>query len=40
MAPGYLWVDDVRVEKVGLEVPLTPRAILGQEEKPIEPPGD
>jgi len=39
MAPGYLWVDDVRVEKVGLEVPLTPRPILGEEEKPIEPPG-
>lgn len=39
MAPGYLWVDDVSVEKVGEDVPLTPRPLLGEEEKPIEPPG-
>ena len=24
MAPGYLWVDDGRVEKVGDDVALTP----------------
>lgn len=40
MAPGYLWVDDVRVEKVGGDVPLTPRPVFGKEEKPIEPPAD
>ncbi len=39
MAPGYLWVDDVSVEKVGRDVPLTPAPAIGQEEKPIEPPG-
>ena len=40
MAPGYLWVDDVAVERVGENVPLTPRPVLGREEKPIAPPGD
>ena len=40
MAPGYLWVDDVSVEKVGNNVPLTPEPVLGQEEKPIAPPGE
>jgi len=39
MAPGYLWVDDVAVERVGRDVPLTPEPVLGQEEKPIAPPG-
>ena len=39
MAPGYFWVDDVSVEKVGAEVPLTPEPVLGPEEKPITPPG-
>jgi len=39
MAPGYLWVDDVAVEKVGDDVPLTPEPILGAEEAPIAPPG-
>jgi hypothetical protein len=39
-APGYLWVDDVCVEKVGDDVPLTPEPVLGQEEKPIAPPGE
>jgi hypothetical protein len=38
MAPGYLWVDDVSVEKVGPDVPLTPEPAVGPEEKPIEPP--
>jgi hypothetical protein len=40
MAPGYLWVDDVCVEKVGADVPLTPQPRIGAEEKPIEPPGE
>jgi len=40
MAPGCLWVDDVRVEKVGADVPLTPQPVFGDEEKAIEPPGE
>ncbi len=40
MAPGYLWVDDVAVERVGQDVPLTAEPVLGQEEKPIAPPGE
>jgi hypothetical protein len=40
LAPGYLWVDDVRVEKVDDDLPLTPRPILDEEEKPIEPPDE
>lgn len=39
MAPGYLWVDDVAVERVGDDVPLTPQAVFGAEEQPIAPPG-
>jgi hypothetical protein len=39
MAPGYLWVDDVRVEKVNADVPLTPQPVFGTEEKAIAPPG-
>ena len=38
-APGYLWVDDVAVEKVGADVALTPTPVLGKEEAPITPPG-
>jgi len=40
MAPGYLWVDDVSVERVGGDVALTPTPVLGQEEKPIAPAGE
>jgi hypothetical protein len=40
MAPGYLWVDDVSVEKVGADVALTPQPQFGPEEKAIEPPGE
>jgi hypothetical protein len=40
MAPGYLWVDDVTVERVGQDVPLTAQPLLGKEEKPIEMPGE
>jgi hypothetical protein len=39
MMPGYLWVDDVKVEKVGLDVPLTPKPVIDAEEQAIEPPG-
>jgi hypothetical protein len=38
-APGYLWVDDVTMEKVGDDVALTPKPVLGAEEAPIAPPG-
>ncbi|HWG43048.1 MAG TPA: glycoside hydrolase domain-containing protein [Gemmataceae bacterium] len=40
LAPGYLWVDDVAVEKVDNEVALTPQPVFGTEEKAIEPPGE
>jgi len=40
MAPGYLWIDDVSLEKVGEDVALTEKPVLGKEESPIEPPGD
>jgi hypothetical protein len=39
LAPGYLWVDDVSVELVGKDVPLTPEPVLGPEEAKIETPG-
>jgi hypothetical protein len=38
-APGYLWVDDVSMEKVGDDVALTPKPVLEKEESPITPPG-
>jgi hypothetical protein len=37
--PGYLWIDDVSVTKVTDDVPLTPEPVLGNEERPIQPPG-
>ena len=40
MAPGYLWVDDVSVEKVGDDAALTPEPTIGDEEKPMAPPAD
>ncbi len=40
MAPGYFWIDDVSMELVGEDVPLTPQPVLGAEEAPIEPPGE
>ncbi len=40
MAPGRLWVDDVSVEKVGNDVPLTPDPVWGKEEAPITPPAE
>jgi hypothetical protein len=38
-APGYLWIDDVSMERVGREVKLTGVPVLGREEAPIAPPG-
>jgi hypothetical protein len=38
MAPGYFWIDDVAVEKVADDVPLTPKPVLGSEEAPIASP--
>ncbi len=40
MAPGYFWIDDVSLVKVGENVPLTEKPVLGEEEKPIAPPGE
>ena len=36
-APGYLWIDDVRLERVGNDIALTPEPMIGKEEKPIKP---
>lgn len=40
MAPGWFWIDDVSLEAVPAETPLTDKPELGAEEQPIEPPGD
>ena len=40
LARGYLWVDDVRMEKVGNDVPLTSEPTVGPEEKAVAAPGD
>src|SRR5208282_1255849 len=40
MAPGYLWIDDVTLEKVGSNVPLTEKPALGVEEAAIAPPSE
>jgi hypothetical protein len=40
MAPGYFWIDDVSLEKVGRDVPLTEKPVLGTEEASIAPPGE
>ncbi len=39
-APGYFWIDDVSLVKVGNDVPLTAAPVLGKEEAAIAPPGD
>lgn len=39
-APGYFWIDDVAMVRVPADVPLTPQPVLGEEEKPIQPPGE
>ena len=33
MAPGYFWIDDVSLEKVGNDVALTEKPVLGAEER-------
>ena len=38
-ATGYLWIDDVTLERVGPEVALTAAPELAGEESPIAPPG-
>ena len=38
-APGLLWIDDVSIERVGDEVPLSAAAEWGNQESPIAPPG-
>lgn len=38
-APGRLWVDDAEIVKVPDNTPITDTPVVGQEEKPIEPPG-
>ena len=40
MAPGYFWIDDVVLERVGDDVALTEAPVLGPEEAPITPPGE
>ncbi|MCY3019091.1 MAG: DUF6067 family protein [Planctomycetota bacterium] len=40
MAPGYFWIDDVSMVKVGDDVPLTEKPVLDKEETPIQPPGE
>ena len=39
-APGFFWIDDVTMEKVADDTPLTPEPVLGKEESPITPPGE
>lgn len=38
-APGYFWIDDVSMERVGDDVKLTAEPQLDHEESPIAPPG-
>ena len=38
-APGYLWIDDVTLEKVDNDVALTPKPVFEKEEAPLAPPG-
>jgi len=40
MAPGRLWIDDVSLEKVADDTPLTPKPVFGAEEAPIAPSGE
>ena len=37
-APGYFWINDVSLAKVGSDEPLTAEPVLGKEESPIAPP--
>jgi hypothetical protein len=38
-APGYFWIDDVSMERVGGEAGLTATPMLDREEAPLAPPG-
>ncbi len=38
MAPGYFWIDDVALEKVADDAPLTPKPVLDGQEAPIASP--
>ncbi len=38
-APGYLWIDDVAMERVGADAKLTAAPVLEREEAPLAPPG-
>jgi hypothetical protein len=40
MAPGYFWIDDVRLVKVGEAAALTDQPVFGPEEAPVAPPGE
>jgi hypothetical protein len=40
MAPGYFWIDDVSLAKVGPDVPLTATPVLDREATPVAPPGE
>ena len=40
MAPGYLWIDDVSLEKVGAEIPVDEKPVFDHEETPIAPPAE
>jgi len=39
LAPGYLWIDDVTMERVAPDVKLTETPVFDREEAPIAPPG-
>ena len=39
-APGYFWIDDVSLVRVGDDVPLTSEPVLSPAESSIAPPGD
>ena len=40
MAPGYFWIDDVTLVKVGEAAPLTDQPVFGPEQAPVAPPGE
>ena len=35
---GYLWIDDISLEKVDAKIEVTKAPVLGKEEAPIKPP--
>jgi hypothetical protein len=40
MGTGYFWIDDVTLTKVGNDVALTEKPVLGPEAEPLAPPGE